>query len=193
MSLMNCPECNREVSSQAGNCPHCGYPLHTPSKSDATARQPNKKMGCLGYIGSALLIFIGALVIFIAITAIGSLIKSPNTKSTSSSPPAVTESDKKAKAKLTMEDEKRFEECRKKLKMAEKLEVLYDLEWKQAMPTVVVGPTFYSIPIDAKQGFADTVNCFLMTGKSNYIDFDLLDWQTGKRVAQYSMGSLKMD
>jgi hypothetical protein len=109
------------------------------------------------------------------------------------SPAEVPESEKKANAKLVIEANKRFEECHEKLKKAQQLEALSDLEWKRAMPKVVVGPTFYSIPIDAKQGFADTVNCFLMTGKSNYIDFDLLDWQTGKRVARYSLGRLKMD
>lgn len=27
MSLVNCPECNKEVSDKAGNCPQCGYPI----------------------------------------------------------------------------------------------------------------------------------------------------------------------
>ncbi|WP_298209738.1 zinc ribbon domain-containing protein [Acidovorax sp.] len=27
MALMRCPECGREVSSQAPACPACGYPL----------------------------------------------------------------------------------------------------------------------------------------------------------------------
>ena len=27
MALMNCPECEREVSDRAMACPHCGYPL----------------------------------------------------------------------------------------------------------------------------------------------------------------------
>ena len=27
MALINCPECNREISDQAKFCPHCGYPL----------------------------------------------------------------------------------------------------------------------------------------------------------------------
>ena len=114
-------------------------------------------------------------------------------KPTSPSPAGVPASEKKANAKLTVEANQRFEECREKLKKAQQLEVLYNLELKRAMPKVVVGPTFYSIPIDAKQGFADTVNCFLMTGEPNYIDFDLSDWQSGKRVARYTRGRLKMD
>src|SRR5512146_1127790 len=27
MALINCPECEREVSDQAVACPHCGYPI----------------------------------------------------------------------------------------------------------------------------------------------------------------------
>jgi len=27
MALINCPECEREVSEQASACPHCGYPI----------------------------------------------------------------------------------------------------------------------------------------------------------------------
>lgn len=27
MALINCPECNKEISDQVSNCPNCGYPL----------------------------------------------------------------------------------------------------------------------------------------------------------------------
>ena len=27
LSLINCPECGREISSKAISCPHCGYPI----------------------------------------------------------------------------------------------------------------------------------------------------------------------
>lgn len=27
MALIECPECKKEVSNQASNCPNCGYPL----------------------------------------------------------------------------------------------------------------------------------------------------------------------
>ena len=27
MSLINCPECKREISDQTISCPHCGYPM----------------------------------------------------------------------------------------------------------------------------------------------------------------------
>lgn len=31
MALINCPECNREISDRAGACPHCGFPIKSPS------------------------------------------------------------------------------------------------------------------------------------------------------------------
>ena len=27
MALINCPECNKQISDRAESCPHCGYPL----------------------------------------------------------------------------------------------------------------------------------------------------------------------
>jgi Domain of unknown function (DUF4352) len=31
MALINCPECEKEVSEKAANCPSCGFPLHEPN------------------------------------------------------------------------------------------------------------------------------------------------------------------
>lgn len=88
----------------------------------------------------------------------------------------------------------RFETCRQKLIQAQKLEVLYDLDWKLPKePKVVVGPTFFRMPIDAKEGFADTVNCFLMAGASGKcVNFNVLHWQTGKAAGRFSNCRFKM-
>lgn len=32
MALINCPECNKEISDKAKSCPHCGCPINTNSK-----------------------------------------------------------------------------------------------------------------------------------------------------------------
>jgi hypothetical protein len=96
----------------------------------------------------------------------------------------------KSKDQLAKEN-KRFEQCKAKLKKAQKLDLLHDLTI-DPLPRVIVGPTFYTITLDAKQGFADTVNCFLMTGQESYINFDLLDYQTGHVVAEYSYGKLSV-
>ena len=45
MPLTKCPECNKDVSTQAVTCPHCGYPLIVviPPVSDALLQTPNPK------------------------------------------------------------------------------------------------------------------------------------------------------
>lgn len=35
MALVTCPECNREISDQAGACPHCGLPM---AKNEAVGK-----------------------------------------------------------------------------------------------------------------------------------------------------------
>ena len=30
MALINCPECNKEISDKASNCPNCGNPINDP-------------------------------------------------------------------------------------------------------------------------------------------------------------------
>lgn len=81
MALIKCPECNSEVSSQAKECPRCGYPIaniqQTSSKSNTTQKstiqQPKSQqpatqktngnsMGCLPIV----------IIIFILIGLLGS-------------------------------------------------------------------------------------------------------------------------
>ena len=66
--------------------------------------------------------------------------------------------------------------------------MLYDLDWKlPRKPYVVVGPQFLAVPIDAKSGFAETVNCFLTAGKADYcVDFDLLHWNSGRTIGRFA-------
>ncbi|WP_151832260.1 zinc ribbon domain-containing protein, partial [Acinetobacter ursingii] len=33
MALISCPECSRQVSTQANSCPNCGYPLQTQHRA----------------------------------------------------------------------------------------------------------------------------------------------------------------
>lgn len=92
------------------------------------------------------------------------------------------------------EKTQRFEACRKKLKEAQRLDVLHDLDWKPGrMPRVVAGPTFFTIPIDAKEGFTETVNCFLMAGDTGCVNFDILHWQTGRPVGEFKYCRLKIN
>lgn len=84
-----------------------------------------------------------------------------------------------------------LEACRAKLKQAQKLAVLTDLQWKGASLYVVAGRTYYTMPFHAKEGFADTVNCFAMAGKNDCLIFDITHWRTGKATDRYSNCKLK--
>ncbi len=42
MALINCPECNKEISDKAGACPSCGHPMETITVANASS-DPNKK------------------------------------------------------------------------------------------------------------------------------------------------------
>ena len=130
----------------------------------------------------------GAILFIILAGALGWLRGPASSESSPVTPSSAT--NVKSKDQLAKEN-KRFEQCRAKLKKAEKLDLLHDLTIGP-LPRVVVGPTFYTIPLEAKQGFADTVNCFLMTGQDSYVNFDLLDYQTGHVVAEYSYGKLSV-
>lgn len=84
-----------------------------------------------------------------------------------------------------------LEACRSKLKQAQKLEVLRDLQWKGPKLHVVAGSTYYQMPFDAKEGFADTVNCFAMAGKTGCLSFEILHWRSGKATDRYHACKLK--
>ena len=65
MALSNCPECEREVSSKAPSCPHCGFPIASDSESVGsgvkhlvTTQETSKKFK-LQTVFSVLLIIIG--------------------------------------------------------------------------------------------------------------------------------------
>lgn len=84
------------------------------------------------------------------------------------------------------------EQCRAKLKEAQKLEVLHELHWSPGTaPQVVVGPTFHRIPYDSKQIFLTIVNCLLVGGAQKYVNFDVLDHMNHRVVGSWSNGRYK--
>jgi hypothetical protein len=95
-----------------------------------------------------------------------------------------------AEAKATNQQ---FEDCKAKLEKAKELDLLYDIGARGASVHVLVGPTYFTVPIDAKQGFAATVNCVLMKGTGGGMPFDLIHWQTGKKVASWNGYKLNVD
>jgi hypothetical protein len=91
-------------------------------------------------------------------------------------------------------NDERFEVCRKKLVLSQKLGILHALDWKPPkQPYIVVGKTFFDMPIDAKEGFADALNCFFSAGDTGQcVELIILHWQTGNVAARWSGCKLKV-
>lgn len=86
-----------------------------------------------------------------------------------------------------------YEICKEKLKQAKELDVLSDLNAKGSSIEVTVGPAFFTVPADTQQEFARTVNCFFVKGTDRGVSFDLIHWQTGKKVASWNGNRLDVD
>lgn len=86
-----------------------------------------------------------------------------------------------------------YEICKEKLKQAKELDVLSELNAKGLSIKVTVGPAFFTVPSDTQQEFARTVNCFFAKGASRGLSFDLIHWQTGKKVASWNGDRLDVD
>jgi hypothetical protein len=86
-----------------------------------------------------------------------------------------------------------YDICKGKLEQAKELDVLHDLNAKGESIKVTVGPALFTVPIDTQQAFARTVNCFFVKGAGRGISFDLIHWQTGKKVASWNGHRLDVD
>lgn len=73
MALVTCPDCNREISSEAKSCPNCGLPTKrikkiSPSTIENSTRFTEEKMGLAQRIATGIVtIFIGMAVLLIPI------------------------------------------------------------------------------------------------------------------------------
>lgn len=43
MALINCPECGRQVSSQAEKCPGCGFPIRNYAENFQNSKRRKEK------------------------------------------------------------------------------------------------------------------------------------------------------
>ena len=81
MALINCTECNFEVSDKASACPRCGNPLMLNDKNDTTTliEQTSKKLklqriyGAAAFI-SGILLAIGVITILGIVVGVSGLI-----------------------------------------------------------------------------------------------------------------------
>ena len=86
-----------------------------------------------------------------------------------------------------------YDACNDKFQKAKELDMLHDISEKATGIQVLVGPTYFDVPIETQKGFVEAVNCVLIKGSGSGVPFDLIHWQTGKRVAQWNGSRLDVD
>lgn len=70
MALMQCPECNRSVSTQAAACPGCGYPINDRRAGAINSHVAGKVVGGLAawlvvpWIARAVFAVVGVIALF---------------------------------------------------------------------------------------------------------------------------------
>lgn len=72
MGLMNCPDCRREISTQAPTCPNCGRAFATSRRSDVRASSgvmDGVRLGCGMFIVLPILILLAFIVFMLVICA----------------------------------------------------------------------------------------------------------------------------
>lgn len=157
--------------------------IYLEEKARLEARQqlqadqsPKKKSGRLKWL---LLVLFGLLIL-------ATILDDKNRPT--SNPKTAVQKEAEAKAAQTQ-----YDTCNVKLAKAKELNMLYDIGGKAASIQVFVGPTYFTVPIDAKKGFTEVVNCVLVKGSGGGVPFDLIHWQTGKRVAHWNGYRLDVD
>ena len=65
MALINCPECNKQISDHSAHCLHCGYPIAagdaTVSQESAVTTQQTAKLFKAGMAIGAICFWIGVI------------------------------------------------------------------------------------------------------------------------------------
>ena len=141
-----------------------------------TAQSPRKKSGRLKWL---LLVLFGLMIL-------ATFLDDKNKPTPSPKTAAQQETETKAA-------QVKYDVCNVKLQKAKEIEMLYDISEKAAGIQVLVGPTYFDVPIETQKGFVEAVNCVLVKGSGGGVSFDLIHWQTGKRVAHWNGYRLEVD
>lgn len=82
MALIKCPECGKEISDKASNCPNCGCPIEQKSKieepENKIEKKPDRGKNSNGIGKTILIVIITAMVVFCIIVAIGNIFGEKN-------------------------------------------------------------------------------------------------------------------
>lgn len=65
MPMINCPECNRQVSDQAVSCPGCGHPLKASRAASPVAQGVGAVAPVVGKVASIYLIVIAVVAVLL--------------------------------------------------------------------------------------------------------------------------------
>jgi hypothetical protein len=84
---------------------------------------------------------------------------------------------------------KKFIDCEMTFERYHKANIIYDIKL-DLPPAIYAGPIFMALPIHNKQVVAEVATCVFTQGGGMFVDFDVLDWQTGGR---FHWGKLEMD
>lgn len=166
MALVVCKDCQKEFSTDAKACPHCG----------ANKPKPPKKP-----MNRVLKYFLYAWFGMTVLILVTSALTNPSIQVAPANPQPTLE-----------EAKKRLDGCQKELEKAYKAGMLYDIK-AEPVPRVYVGDGYYRGSFDDKEAFAEALNCVFVKGKDGAVNYDLYDWQSGKRIARFSWGKLQAE
>ena len=193
MAIVKCRECGRDVSDQATACPHCGAPTRGPTPP------VKKKTGCLKGLGIIFaVVFLGSAIIagIFGERAPAKVSSAPaSTGAPASAPTQVAVAAPVSAAQILAAKTPAQQACADKLIKARELHVMEKMEFDSAgkHPKIYVGETWYSIDVDTKKGFAQTVACFVGANQYGMTRFPLIDNRSGHTVAEYEDGDLDLE
>jgi zinc-ribbon domain len=90
MALIPCPECKKNISESAVNCPNCGYQLTSEKIAEIKQKEPQVQKGCSSGCLSVIAISVIS-VTFLSVVGLITQSNSPSSRSSTSSSHEVVE------------------------------------------------------------------------------------------------------
>lgn len=178
MPLINCPECNREISDKALACPQCGYTTRTAT---ALSKAPKKiivqkaptQYGC----GTVILVIIVFSIFY-------NLINSDNPEPPAQ--PSTLEPQVAAPDAALQAERKAF------IDKALREGIFYKIEVPAELPHLWVQPRFLNGDYDTKRKLASVVYAYYFAMNPKHDILVIKDSRTGKRIGTYSASGLDL-
>ena len=180
MALINCPECNKQISDKAPACPHCGYtetatqkPIPIPKQVFVQQKAPTQ-YGC----GTVILL----LVVFAIIYNLFKDDEPTRSVAATPPPPKISAADKALQAERKAFIDKCLREG-----------IFYKIEVPADLPHLRVPPLFFNSDFDTKKKLAAAVFAYYLIENPKHDLLILKDSRTGKRIGSYSANGLDLN